>query len=171
MSIQDDRMDREDETNKESASQKLVRGTSGIEKISQGRAPDPTNSSALLNPIVEKGAFSIKSITKPVETSSIEDYSLKGNTQMNKVQVHESGKKDVFAPSLKKGQHSHKSSSNTTGGRVNLPRKQTNRAGRSRPVVNNYSKQQFHLAMIDSCLLYTSPSPRDLSTSRMPSSA
>ena len=26
-------------------------------------------------------------------------------------------------------------------------------------------------AMMDSCLLYTSPSPRDLSTSRMPSSA
>ena len=27
------------------------------------------------------------------------------------------------------------------------------------------------LSMVDSCLLYTSPSPRDLSTSRMPSSA
>ena len=26
-------------------------------------------------------------------------------------------------------------------------------------------------AIVDSCLLYTSPSPRDLSTSRMPSSA
>ena len=26
-------------------------------------------------------------------------------------------------------------------------------------------------ALIDNCLLYTSPSPRDLSTSRMPSSA
>ena len=26
-------------------------------------------------------------------------------------------------------------------------------------------------ALVDSCLLYTSPSPRDLSTSRMPSSA
>ena len=28
-----------------------------------------------------------------------------------------------------------------------------------------------HLLSYDSCLLYTSPSPRDLSTSRMPSSA
>ena len=29
----------------------------------------------------------------------------------------------------------------------------------------------IHLGMTGSCLLYTSPSPRDLSTSRMPSSA
>ena len=29
----------------------------------------------------------------------------------------------------------------------------------------------FNDALIDACLLYTSPSPRDLSTSRMPSSA
>ena len=29
----------------------------------------------------------------------------------------------------------------------------------------------FHAAMVYGCLLYTSPSPRDLSTSRMPSSA
>jgi len=28
-----------------------------------------------------------------------------------------------------------------------------------------------HRALVDTCLLYTSPSPRDLSTSRMPSSA
>ena len=28
-----------------------------------------------------------------------------------------------------------------------------------------------HLETLNSCLLYTSPSPRDLSTSRMPSSA
>ena len=27
------------------------------------------------------------------------------------------------------------------------------------------------MGMVDACLLYTSPSPRDLSTSRMPSSA
>ena len=32
-------------------------------------------------------------------------------------------------------------------------------------------KSLFQLAMIKDCLLYTSPSPRDLSTSRMPSSA
>ena len=30
---------------------------------------------------------------------------------------------------------------------------------------------QYAKSLIDSCLLYTSPSPRDLSTSRMPSSA
>ena len=29
----------------------------------------------------------------------------------------------------------------------------------------------FGMSMISTCLLYTSPSPRDLSTSRMPSSA
>ena len=33
-------------------------------------------------------------------------------------------------------------------------------------------KEQFdHTFLVNSCLLYTSPSPRDLSTSRMPSSA
>ena len=31
--------------------------------------------------------------------------------------------------------------------------------------------QEFREAQYDNCLLYTSPSPRDLSTSRMPSSA
>ena len=31
--------------------------------------------------------------------------------------------------------------------------------------------QQAAMAELDGCLLYTSPSPRDLSTSRMPSSA
>ena len=30
---------------------------------------------------------------------------------------------------------------------------------------------EVHAALIEGCLLYTSPSPRDLSTSRMPSSA
>ena len=50
-------------------------------------------------------------------------------------------------------------------------------------VVDNYSDQkEFHQAVeevihsiwntaANNCLLYTSPSPRDLSTSRMPSSA
>ena len=33
------------------------------------------------------------------------------------------------------------------------------------------SKSTREVALIDPCLLYTSPSPRDLSTSRMPSSA
>ena len=31
--------------------------------------------------------------------------------------------------------------------------------------------RQVYEALVQSCLLYTSPSPRDLSTSRMPSSA
>ena len=32
-------------------------------------------------------------------------------------------------------------------------------------------KADPHIGLLHSCLLYTSPSPRDLSTSRMPSSA
>ena len=32
-------------------------------------------------------------------------------------------------------------------------------------------KQSIEIMQLSSCLLYTSPSPRDLSTSRMPSSA
>ena len=35
----------------------------------------------------------------------------------------------------------------------------------------NLNKEQTNAVMIWTCLLYTSPSPRDLSTSRMPSSA
>ena len=34
-----------------------------------------------------------------------------------------------------------------------------------------YSAKRFVGRRVDDCLLYTSPSPRDLSTSRMPSSA
>ena len=39
--------------------------------------------------------------------------------------------------------------------------------------VKNVQRLNLHAALeqADSCLLYTSPSPRDLSTSRMPSSA
>ena len=37
--------------------------------------------------------------------------------------------------------------------------------------VKLYFKQQETISLIGVCLLYTSPSPRDLSTSRMPSSA
>ena len=33
------------------------------------------------------------------------------------------------------------------------------------------NKREFLMDKVKSCLLYTSPSPRDLSTSRMPSSA
>ena len=35
----------------------------------------------------------------------------------------------------------------------------------------NYAESNGDGYMVESCLLYTSPSPRDLSTSRMPSSA
>ena len=35
----------------------------------------------------------------------------------------------------------------------------------------NFSKEEKHKVLANYCLLYTSPSPRDLSTSRMPSSA
>ena len=35
----------------------------------------------------------------------------------------------------------------------------------------NVNKSEYQLYMSRVCLLYTSPSPRDLSTSRMPSSA
>ena len=38
-------------------------------------------------------------------------------------------------------------------------------------IVSNAAKVQTALKLSQDCLLYTSPSPRDLSTSRMPSSA
>ena len=38
-------------------------------------------------------------------------------------------------------------------------------------IIYKISKHQKVNLIINSCLLYTSPSPRDLSTSRMPSSA
>ena len=37
--------------------------------------------------------------------------------------------------------------------------------------INKITVIKFDLIVLDICLLYTSPSPRDLSTSRMPSSA
>ena len=43
--------------------------------------------------------------------------------------------------------------------------------GRGVFVCEDISQQPFRLCSKDLCLLYTSPSPRDLSTSRMPSSA
>ena len=42
--------------------------------------------------------------------------------------------------------------------------------GKNSPVYVNFSDQVLPVS-VDTCLLYTSPSPRDLSTSRMPSSA
>jgi len=41
----------------------------------------------------------------------------------------------------------------------------------ARNIVSYARKGQIILRMVNDCLLYTSPSPRDLSTSRMPSSA
>ena len=40
-------------------------------------------------------------------------------------------------------------------------------------ILNDVNKKDLNItfAALDGCLLYTSPSPRDLSTSRMPSSA
>ena len=47
--------------------------------------------------------------------------------------------------------------------------------GRAREVLNGHGQVPEHVGEVVSawwdCLLYTSPSPRDLSTSRMPSSA
>ena len=40
-----------------------------------------------------------------------------------------------------------------------------------RSINNPMGYQWFPIPWLDGCLLYTSPSPRDLSTSRMPSSA
>ena len=39
------------------------------------------------------------------------------------------------------------------------------------PVTGDVCDRELQQQLIDTCLLYTSPSPRDLSTSRMPSSA
>eukprot|EP00831_Metopus_contortus_P072798 TRINITY_DN66406_c0_g1_i2.p1 TRINITY_DN66406_c0_g1~~TRINITY_DN66406_c0_g1_i2.p1 ORF type:complete len:197 (-),score=25.28 TRINITY_DN66406_c0_g1_i2:66-581(-) len=39
------------------------------------------------------------------------------------------------------------------------------------PLLSEYSPQRLQQISSEACLLYTSPSPRDLSTSRMPSSA
>ena len=45
------------------------------------------------------------------------------------------------------------------------------RAKAVNPKLNAISVENFDLAQINSCLLYTSPSPRDSRVSRMPSSA
>ena len=38
-------------------------------------------------------------------------------------------------------------------------------------LIESYNNHRFSIAMLPSCLLYTSPSPRDVEESRMPSSA
>ena len=49
---------------------------------------------------------------------------------------------------------------------------QSHQAKKNKAVAEELDNQrQQELQQIESCLLYTSPSPRDLSTSRMPSSA
>ena len=45
------------------------------------------------------------------------------------------------------------------------------RIGRERSTVAKYERGQRSLSLADICLLYTSPSPRDRTRSRMPSSA
>ena len=47
----------------------------------------------------------------------------------------------------------------------------TRLAGTSDEAMAEMNKEPPSLMVLDICLLYTSPSPRDLSTSRMPSSA
>ena len=43
--------------------------------------------------------------------------------------------------------------------------------GSSKALMPDFHENLKQLMLINTCLLYTSPSPRDLSTSRMPSSA
>ena len=43
--------------------------------------------------------------------------------------------------------------------------------GEADPIINYLQKNKLNLKYILNCLLYTSPSPRDSMTSRMPSSA
>ena len=47
----------------------------------------------------------------------------------------------------------------------------TDHPGITRVFLNGGKAEQLYLRKVRPCLLYTSPSPRDLSTSRMPSSA
>ena len=42
---------------------------------------------------------------------------------------------------------------------------------KTKRLLGNFPQAYSHLALIDTCLLYTSPSPRDATLSRMPSSA
>ena len=56
--------------------------------------------------------------------------------------------------------------------RISAAMQQLQDAGFNRVVPNVWSRgTTFHRSRFAPCLLYTSPSPRDLSTSRMPSSA
>ena len=63
----------------------------------------------------------------------------------------------------------------TTGaivtGPIPLPTKKKIFTVLKSPHVNKKSREQFQLSSYKSCLLYTSPSPRDQRGSRMPSSA
>ena len=71
----------------------------------------------------------------------------------------------ICAPSravILTGKHSHLNGQLTNGQRFN---------GEQQTFPKLLQKQGYQTAMIGNCLLYTSPSPRDLSTSRMPSSA
>ena len=63
---------------------------------------------------------------------------------------------------------------------INLLKKYKNNRSKTMMIMNRYKKRRdlmrkgkdiHKIYMYTPCLLYTSPSPRDLSTSRMPSSA
>ena len=58
-----------------------------------------------------------------------------------------------------------------TRGRLGFARWFNNLAGTVNPKIKDTVKEELYFGDIRTCLLYTSPSPRDLSTSRMPSSA
>ena len=60
----------------------------------------------------------------------------------------------------------HKGQKSRTGGKV-----QIGFEGGQMPIQRRLPKRGFRSQMSKTCLLYTSTSPRDLSTSRMPSSA
>ena len=51
------------------------------------------------------------------------------------------------------------------------PEEQLNQTDKTQPAILAASVALWRLWLAEGCLLYTSPSPRDLSTSRMPSSA
>eukprot|EP00831_Metopus_contortus_P072945 TRINITY_DN66533_c0_g1_i1.p2 TRINITY_DN66533_c0_g1~~TRINITY_DN66533_c0_g1_i1.p2 ORF type:complete len:129 (+),score=10.96 TRINITY_DN66533_c0_g1_i1:2-388(+) len=57
------------------------------------------------------------------------------------------------------------------GGRLQPRKKCKPRAAPRIKQITLEHLSELHVLCVDTCLLYTSPSPRDLSTSRMPSSA
>ena len=85
---------------------------------------------------------------------------------MDKLQSHRKSKSIARSPKRAKGVLVDEEASSSQGGAGAL---KSIVARRSRPSEND--KAVAEVSHCKSCLLYTSPSPRDLSTSRMPSSA